>query len=86
MSHKFKACLDHTFDAKIASCLVNPRAAHETELVIKPGILLLYIFCFQLIYLIIIFFIVLVSNEKRQKIAVVGAGPAGLACATTAAG
>jgi len=58
-----QACLDHTFDAKIASCLVNPRAAHETTLVIKP-----------------------VPPEKKQRIAVVGAGPAGLACATTAAG
>lgn len=33
----FKACLDHIFDAKIASCLVNPRAVHETTLIIKPG-------------------------------------------------
>lgn len=28
-----QACLDHVFVAKIASCLVNPRACHETELV-----------------------------------------------------
>lgn len=32
-----QACLDHIFDGKLASCLVNPRAAHETTLVIKPG-------------------------------------------------
>ncbi|WP_336660732.1 NADPH-dependent 2,4-dienoyl-CoA reductase [Leucobacter sp. USHLN153] len=54
-----QACLDHTFAGKVASCLVNPRAAHETELVIAPAI--------------------------RRRIAVVGSGPAGLACATTAA-
>ncbi|MCC6727246.1 MAG: NADPH-dependent 2,4-dienoyl-CoA reductase [Saprospiraceae bacterium] len=56
-----QACLDHTFSRKTASCLVNPRACHETLL---P---------------------VLRSNTKK-KIAVVGAGPAGLAAATTAAG
>ncbi|MBK8562083.1 MAG: NADPH-dependent 2,4-dienoyl-CoA reductase [Saprospiraceae bacterium] len=56
-----QACLDHTFSRKTASCLVNPRACHETLL---P---------------------VLRSNAKK-KIAVVGAGPAGLAAATTAAG
>ena len=28
-----QACLDHSFQNKRASCLVNPRAAHETELV-----------------------------------------------------
>jgi len=32
-----QACLDHTFSMKIASCLVNPRAAHETELVLTPS-------------------------------------------------
>ncbi|MBH9687152.1 NADPH-dependent 2,4-dienoyl-CoA reductase, partial [Burkholderia cepacia] len=31
-----QACLDHAFKAKIASCLVNPRACHETELVLRP--------------------------------------------------
>lgn len=31
-----QACLDHTFSLKIASCLVNPRACHETELVYTP--------------------------------------------------
>ncbi len=31
-----QACLDHTFGGKVSSCLVNPRACHETELVIKP--------------------------------------------------
>ena len=55
-----QACLDHTFSGKITSCLVNPRACHETELVIQPA-----------------------AGTKR--VAVVGAGPAGLAAATTAA-
>ena len=55
-----QACLDHVFQNKVASCLVNPRAAHETELKIEP-------------------------TDRRRKIAVVGAGPAGLAAATTAA-
>ncbi|POP52779.1 NADPH-dependent 2,4-dienoyl-CoA reductase [Zhongshania marina] len=55
-----QACLDHTFQLKRASCLVNPRACHETELVFKP-------------------------TTKAKKIAVVGAGPAGLSCATSAA-
>ena len=55
-----QACLDHTFSGKITSCLVNPRACHETLLTIKP-------------------------SENLKRIAVVGAGPAGLACATTAA-
>ncbi|MBT2334996.1 NADPH-dependent 2,4-dienoyl-CoA reductase [Variovorax paradoxus] len=55
-----QACLDHTFAGKITSCLVNPRACHETELVIRPA-------------------------EQRKRIAVVGAGPAGLSCAVTAA-
>jgi len=57
-----QACLDHTFKGIRASCLVNPRAGYETELLIKP-----------------------VAPSKREKIAVVGAGPAGLAFATTAA-
>ncbi len=56
-----QACLDHVFSRKIASCLVNPRACHETELVFSKA-----------------------SSKKR--IAVVGAGPAGLACATALAG
>jgi 2,4-dienoyl-CoA reductase (NADPH2) len=55
-----QACLDHVFQRKVASCLVNPRAAFETELVIRPA-------------------------ARRRRIAVVGAGPAGLACATTLA-
>lgn len=55
-----QACLDHTFGGKITSCLVNPRACHETELVNTP-------------------------LEKVKCIAVVGAGPAGLSFATTAA-
>lgn len=57
-----QACLDHAFDTefKITSCLVNPRACHENEIVVEP-----------------------VKSSKR--IAVVGAGPAGLAYAVTAA-
>ncbi|MBJ7518903.1 MAG: NADPH-dependent 2,4-dienoyl-CoA reductase [Solirubrobacteraceae bacterium] len=55
-----QACLDHTFRNKRATCLVNPRAAHELELTIEPA-------------------------GAPQRIAVVGAGPAGLACATTLA-
>ncbi|MCX2181344.1 NADPH-dependent 2,4-dienoyl-CoA reductase [Streptomyces sp. SKN60] len=56
-----QACLDHTFSLKITSCLVNPRACHETELVLSP-------------------------TRLAKRIAVVGAGPAGLACAVSAAG
>ena len=56
-----QACLDHVFENKRASCLLNPRACAETEL-----------------------------NYARtfspKRVAVVGAGPAGLACATVAAG
>ena len=55
-----QACLDHTFGGKITSCLVNPRACHETLMVETPA-------------------------TVRERIAVVGAGPAGLAFATTAA-
>ncbi|MEV0937691.1 FAD-dependent oxidoreductase [Streptomyces phaeochromogenes] len=55
-----QACLDHTFSGKITSCLVNPRACHETELVLSP-------------------------TRRRKQVAVVGAGPAGLACAVSAA-
>jgi 2,4-dienoyl-CoA reductase (NADPH2) len=55
-----QACLDHTFANKRASCLVNPRAGHETELVYA-------------------------KTEKPRRIAVVGAGPAGLSAATVAA-
>lgn len=55
-----QACLDHTFVGKTSSCLVNPRACHETELVIQDA-------------------------AKPKKLAVVGAGPAGLAFAVTAA-
>jgi len=55
-----QACLDHVFERKVASCLVNPRAGFETELVVAPA-------------------------ARRKRIAVVGAGPAGLACATTLA-
>ncbi len=55
-----QACLDHVFEQKVASCLVNPRACHETELNYTPVTI-------------------------KKKIAVVGAGPAGLAAATIAA-
>src|SRR6218665_1837048 len=55
-----QACLDHTFGGKITSCLVNPRACHETELVIEPA-------------------------TQKKRLAVVGAGPAGLSFAITAA-
>lgn len=55
-----QACLDHTFQLKRASCLVNPQACHETELVIRKA-------------------------KVRKRIAVVGAGPGGLAAATVAA-
>ncbi|MDO8177979.1 MAG: NADPH-dependent 2,4-dienoyl-CoA reductase [Undibacterium sp.] len=55
-----QACLDHTFAGKVTSCLVNPRACHETELVYAP-------------------------LNKAKRIAVVGAGPAGLSFATVAA-
>ncbi len=55
-----QACLDHAFENKNASCLVNPRACAETELNYTPA-------------------------AVSKKIAVVGAGPAGLACASVAA-
>ncbi|MGB2421391.1 MAG: FAD-dependent oxidoreductase, partial [Porticoccaceae bacterium] len=55
-----QACLDHVFSGIMTSCLVNPRACHETELHI-------------------------VAATETKKIAVVGAGPAGLSAATTAA-
>ena len=48
-----QACLDHTFQLRLSSCLVNPQACHETELVY-------------------------VKTDKPKKIAVVGAGPAGM--------
>ena len=32
-----QACLDHTFDNKRSTCLVNPQACYETELVYKPA-------------------------------------------------
>jgi len=55
-----QACLDHTFAGKTTSCLVNPRACHETLLSYEP-------------------------TDKPKAIAVIGAGPAGLAYATIAA-
>ncbi len=55
-----QACLDHVFAKRKASCMVNPRAARETELQLLP-------------------------TRRTKNIAVVGAGPAGLAAAVTAA-
>lgn len=55
-----QACLDHTFQGKISSCLVNPRAGFETELEIVPA-------------------------AAPRSVAVVGAGPAGMSAAITAA-
>jgi 2,4-dienoyl-CoA reductase (NADPH2) len=60
-----QACLDHVFSNKKASCLVNPRAGHETTLVlspVRPG-----------------------PGAAPRTVAVVGAGPAGLAAAVSAA-
>lgn len=54
-----QACLDHIFLGQVASCLVNPRAGHEIELVYTPA-------------------------RNPKKLAVVGAGPAGLAFSTAA--
>ncbi len=56
-----QACLDHTFKNQLASCLVNPRAGHETTLLIRAAM-------------------------QAKRVAVVGAGPAGLAASTTLAG
>lgn len=55
-----QACLDHTMTGRMTSCLVNPRACHETLLNYPP-------------------------TTQPKSIAVVGAGPAGLAYATVAA-
>jgi 2,4-dienoyl-CoA reductase (NADPH2) len=55
-----QGCLDKIFEGARATCLVNPQAAYETELLIA-------------------------RTERARRIAVVGAGPAGLACATTLA-
>lgn len=55
-----QACLDHTFSGKMTSCLVNPRACFETDLVITP-------------------------TDAPKKVAIVGAGPAGMSTAMTAA-
>ncbi|MFN3860570.1 MAG: FAD-dependent oxidoreductase [Roseateles sp.] len=56
-----QACLDHTFQQQISTCLVNPRAAYEQILLVRP------------------------VQGAKKRIAVVGAGPAGLAAATTLA-
>lgn len=55
-----QACLDHTFSGKLTSCLVNPQACHETELIYSPATTL-------------------------RRLAVVGAGPAGMMTAIVAA-
>lgn len=55
-----QACLDHAFVHKTVSCLLNPRAGHETKLVLAP-------------------------TRRTKRVAVVGAGPAGLSAAVTAA-
>jgi len=55
-----QACLDHTFQGRLTTCLVNPRAGNETELNY-------------------------VHAQQSKQIAVVGAGPAGLAAATVLA-
>ena len=55
-----QACLDHVFENALASCMLNPRACREGEIVIRPA-------------------------AAKKSFAVVGAGPAGLACATTLA-
>ncbi|MEC8004094.1 MAG: NADPH-dependent 2,4-dienoyl-CoA reductase, partial [Pseudomonadota bacterium] len=55
-----QACLDHTFSMKTTSCLVNPRACHETMLSYEP-------------------------TTSPKSVAVIGAGPAGLAYSTVAA-
>jgi 2,4-dienoyl-CoA reductase (NADPH2) len=55
-----QACLDHLFERKVASCLLNPFACQETELILSP-------------------------TSRARAVAVVGAGPAGLAAAITAA-
>ncbi len=55
-----QACLDHTFQGKVSTCLVNPKACYETEIVVTP-------------------------TDEAKRVAVVGAGPAGLSAAITAA-
>ena len=55
-----QACLDHVVANKKSSCLVNPRACRETELVLMPSL-------------------------RKKSVAVVGAGPAGLSAAVSAA-
>ncbi|MFJ7496727.1 FAD-dependent oxidoreductase [Streptomyces sp. NPDC097727] len=54
-----QACLDHIFSGRVTSCLVNPRACHETELTLS-------------------------ATRTVKRVAIVGAGPAGLACAVAA--
>ncbi|TMW72115.1 FAD-dependent oxidoreductase [Alteribacter natronophilus] len=55
-----QACLDHVFEGRAATCLVNPEAGRETELKLTPA-------------------------EQKKNVLVVGAGPAGLEAARTAA-
>lgn len=56
-----QACLDHTFQNQRATCMLNPRAGHETSLVLSP-------------------------TRSAKRVAVVGAGPAGLAAAAELSG
>lgn len=55
-----QACLDQVFAGKVTSCLVNPRACHETKMPLRAA-------------------------ARKKALAVVGAGPAGLAFAVNAA-
>ena len=55
-----QACLDHIFEGRAATCLVNPRACRETELVVTPA-------------------------TQRKRVAVIGAGPAGISAALVTA-
>ncbi len=55
-----QACLDNIFKGKRSTCMVNPRACYETEIVVEPA-------------------------KTKKKIAVIGAGPAGLSCSTALA-
>ncbi|MEH2563676.1 NADPH-dependent 2,4-dienoyl-CoA reductase [Bradyrhizobium sp. AZCC 2289] len=55
-----QACLDHIFTERLATCLVNPKACHETEFLRRPP-------------------------QVKRRIAVIGSGPAGMACSAAAA-
>jgi len=55
-----QACLDESFQGRLASCMVNPRACRETEWALGPA-------------------------RRQRRVAVIGAGPAGMSCAVAAA-